>query len=137
MRFLGDLRSVCGPKSRDVPWGGSKARLVGPRWRFLGGLVKSRDPRDALVDYGRSTVVKTTIYLPDELHQRIKQAAKERGTSEAEVIRTAIHHELPGALVNQQERAYRRARLLAAVGNLDSSVYPAGYLDEIRVDWRS
>jgi predicted transcriptional regulator len=46
-------------------------------------------------------VVKTTIYLPDELYQRIKQAAKERGTSEAEVIRTAINHELPGALVNQ------------------------------------
>jgi metal-responsive CopG/Arc/MetJ family transcriptional regulator len=82
-------------------------------------------------------VVKTTIYLPDELHQGIKQAAKERGTSEAELIRTAVRHELLGAPADQQERAQRRARLLAAMGKLDSAVYPAGYLDELRAEWRA
>ena len=81
-------------------------------------------------------MVKTTIYLPDELHQGIKQAAKERGTSEAELIRTAVQHELLGAPAEQVERARRRARLLAAMGTLDSSVYPAGYLDEQRAEWQ-
>jgi metal-responsive CopG/Arc/MetJ family transcriptional regulator len=81
-------------------------------------------------------VVKTTIYLPDELHQDIKRAAKERGTSEAELIRTAVRHELLGAPADQQARAQRRARLLAATGKLDSSVYPFGYLDKLRAEWR-
>jgi metal-responsive CopG/Arc/MetJ family transcriptional regulator len=82
-------------------------------------------------------VVKTTIYLPDDMHQGVKRAAKERGTSEAELIRTAVRHELLGAPPGQSERAQRRARLLAAMGHLDSSVYPAGYLDELRGAWRS
>lgn len=82
-------------------------------------------------------MVKTTIYLPDELHQDLKRAAKERGTSEAELIRTSVRHELLGAPPGQAERAKRRARLLAAMGSLDSSVYPAGYLDELRGAWRS
>lgn len=81
-------------------------------------------------------MVKTTIYLPDELHQGIKQAAKERGTSEAELIRTAVRHELLGAPAGQRERIQRRARLLAAMGTLNSAVYPAGYLDELRAEWR-
>ncbi len=59
-----------------------------------------------------------------ELHQGIKHAAKERGTSEAELIRTAVRHELLGAPADQQERAQRRGRLLAAMGKLDSSAYP-------------
>jgi len=84
-----------------------------------------------------SPVVKTTIYLPAELHQGIKQAAKERGTSEAELIRTAVRHELLGAPADQQGRAQRRARLLAAMGKLDSSAYPSGYLDELRAQWRA
>jgi metal-responsive CopG/Arc/MetJ family transcriptional regulator len=58
-------------------------------------------------------VVKTTIYLPDELHQELKVTAKERGISEAELIRTAVRHELLGAPAGQAERANRRARLLA------------------------
>ena len=81
-------------------------------------------------------MVKTTIYLPDDLHRELKQAAKERGTSEAELIRAAVRHELLGAPAGQAERAQRRARLLAAVGTLDSSVYAPGYLAELRTGWR-
>ncbi|HEY4915583.1 MAG TPA: CopG family transcriptional regulator [Solirubrobacteraceae bacterium] len=81
-------------------------------------------------------MVKTTIYLPEELHHEVKQAAKERGTSEAELIRTAVRHELLGVPADQQGRAQRRARLLAAMGTLDSSAYPAGYLDDLRAQWR-
>jgi metal-responsive CopG/Arc/MetJ family transcriptional regulator len=82
-------------------------------------------------------MVKTTIYLPDELHQELKGAAKERGVSEAELIRTAVRHELLGAPAGQAERANRRARLLAAMASADGAVYPPGYLDELRAGWRS
>jgi metal-responsive CopG/Arc/MetJ family transcriptional regulator len=82
-----------------------------------------------------AAVVKTTVYLPDELHQGLKRAASERGTSEAELIRTAVRHELLGAPPGQAQHAQRRARLLAAIGALDSSVYPSGYLDELRTGW--
>ena len=81
-------------------------------------------------------MMKTTVYLPDELHRELKLAAKERGTSEAELIRTAIRHELLGAPPGQAELAERRGRLLAAVGALDSTSYPPGYLDEVRGGWR-
>jgi metal-responsive CopG/Arc/MetJ family transcriptional regulator len=81
-------------------------------------------------------MVKTTIYLPEDLHEEVKRAAKERGTSEAELIRAAVRHELLGMPADQAQRAERRARLLAAMGELDSSVYPAGYLDELRAEWR-
>lgn len=77
-------------------------------------------------------MVRTTVYLPDELHRGIKQAARERGTSEAELIRTAVRHELLGAPPGQAERAQRRARLLAAIGTLDGSTFPPGYLNELR-----
>jgi len=53
-----------------------------------------------------------------------------------ELIRTAVRHELLGAPGDQQERAERRARLLAAMGTLDSSTYSAGYLDDLRAQWR-
>jgi hypothetical protein len=35
-------------------------------------------------------MVKTTIYLPDELKRRVERLARERNTSEAEVIRAAL-----------------------------------------------
>lgn len=81
-------------------------------------------------------MVKTTVYLPEDLRRGLKQAAKERGTSEAELIRAAVRHELLGMPADQAEQARRRARLLAALGGLDSSVYPAGYLDDLRGQWR-
>ncbi|MGE5762736.1 MAG: CopG family transcriptional regulator [Mycobacterium leprae] len=94
--------------------------------------------RDWYTKYGiLAAAMKTTIYLPDDLHRELKRAAKESGTSEAELIRTAVRHELLGAPPGQAERAKRRARLLAAVGKLDSSVYPSGYLDEVRTGWGS
>lgn len=77
-------------------------------------------------------MVKTTIDFPEELHNRVKRAARERGTSEAGLIRTAVRRELLGAPADQQERAQRRARLLGAVGKLDSSTYATGYLGELR-----
>jgi metal-responsive CopG/Arc/MetJ family transcriptional regulator len=81
-------------------------------------------------------MVKTTVYLPDDLRRELKRTAGERGTSEAELIRAAVRHELLGAPAGQAERAERRARLLDAIGALDRSVYPAGYLDELRAGWR-
>jgi metal-responsive CopG/Arc/MetJ family transcriptional regulator len=81
-------------------------------------------------------VLKTTVYLPEDLHRELKQAAKDRGTSEAELIRIAVRHELLGAPAGQAERARQRARLIAAMGTLDSSVYPAGYLEELRAGWQ-
>ena len=36
------------------------------------------------------TVVKTTIYLPDDLKAAVEQAARRRDVSEAEVIRDAV-----------------------------------------------
>lgn len=80
--------------------------------------------------------MKTTVYLPADLRRELKHAAKERGVSEAELIRGAIRHELLGAPPEQTERARRRARLLAAMGKLDGSVYPVGYLAELRSEWR-
>lgn len=35
-------------------------------------------------------MVKTTVYLPEELKARLERTAKARGQSEAEVIRTSI-----------------------------------------------
>lgn len=81
-------------------------------------------------------MVRTTIYLPEELHKGIKRVAKERGTSGSELIRTAVRHELLGGVAGQQERAQRRARLLAAIGTLDSRAYPPGYLNEMRARQR-
>lgn len=79
---------------------------------------------------------KTTVYLADDVRGLLKQAARERGTSEADLIRTAITHELLGAPPGQAERAQRRARLIAAMGTVDDSVYPVDYLRDLRSAWR-
>lgn len=39
-------------------------------------------------------MVKTTIYLPEDLKRRVEQLAERRGVSEADVIRAAIAHEV-------------------------------------------
>jgi Ribbon-helix-helix protein, copG family len=136
MRFLGGLRSFCGPKSGSVPTQAPAALLLRLGRGRPAVCTNARLTHAIYHVWYIQTVVKTTIYLPAELHRGIKQAAKERGTSEAELIRMAVRHELLGAPADQQERAQRRARLLGAMGKLDSSVYPSGYLDELRAQWR-
>lgn len=42
-------------------------------------------------------VEKTTVYLPDDLKAAVKQAAQQRGVSEAEVIRESIREVVGGA----------------------------------------
>ena len=39
---------------------------------------------------------KTTVYLPDELKAAVKRAARQRGVSEAEVIRESIRTAVGG-----------------------------------------
>lgn len=39
-------------------------------------------------------MVKTTLYLPDDLKARLEREAGRRGESEAELIRTALRREL-------------------------------------------
>jgi metal-responsive CopG/Arc/MetJ family transcriptional regulator len=41
-------------------------------------------------------VEKTTVYLPDDLKAAVKRAAKQRGVSEAEVIRDSIRMGVSG-----------------------------------------
>jgi hypothetical protein len=43
-------------------------------------------------------MVKTTVYLPDELKQRLAQAALISGESEARIIRSALEEWLAGML---------------------------------------
>lgn len=81
-------------------------------------------------------VIKTTVYLPEKLHQALKVAASERGTSEAELLRTAVRNELLGEPSGRAEQVARRARMLAAMGKLDSETYPPEYLASLRGEWR-
>jgi len=71
---------------------------------------------------------KTTIYLPDELKDRIEAAAREEGRSEADVIRDAIaaavpvrrppdpRVPLPGVRLGDPSIAERAADLLDGFG---------------------
>jgi hypothetical protein len=43
-------------------------------------------------------MVKTTLYLPDDLKRRVGQLAERRGLSEAEFIRAALSHEVAAEL---------------------------------------
>jgi len=40
-------------------------------------------------------MVKTTIYLPEDLKLRVERAARERNVSEAELIRRAVNAAVP------------------------------------------
>ena len=40
---------------------------------------------------------KTTVYLPDDLKQAVKRASRQRGVSEAEVIRQSVREAVGGA----------------------------------------
>ncbi len=73
---------------------------------------------------------RTTVYIPDDLLAAVKRVAAERGTSEAELIRSAVRREVSGPASDESRR-----RLLAALGTLDRTVYGAGYLDEVRAGW--
>ncbi|MGH3545468.1 MAG: CopG family transcriptional regulator, partial [Mycobacteriales bacterium] len=46
-------------------------------------------------------MVRTTVFLSEQQRQRIKQLARRRGSSEAEVIRSAIDRELAELGVKQ------------------------------------
>lgn len=81
-------------------------------------------------------MLKTTVYLAEEMVGELRRTAKALGTSAAALIRTAIRNEMLGAPAEQTERTGKRARLLRAVGSLDSTAYPDGYLAEIRAGWR-
>jgi hypothetical protein len=57
----------------------------------------AREDRAIALDLGYGTmygVHRTTIYLPRELKARVADAARRRGTTEAQVIRDAIEHAL-------------------------------------------
>jgi Arc/MetJ-type ribon-helix-helix transcriptional regulator len=58
-------------------------------------------------------VKKTTVYLPDALKLRLEQLARERNTSEAEVIREALER-----LSNESERPRPKLPLFET-GELD------------------
>jgi hypothetical protein len=70
------------------------------------------------------SVDKTTVYLPDELKAAVKRSAKQRGVSEAEVIRESIRAGVAGVrprprggLFSGSEPAARRVEeLLAGFG---------------------
>lgn len=47
-------------------------------------------------------MTKTTVYLPDDLKRALEAEAGRRGTSEAEVIRDAIRHEVSGVVRRPQ-----------------------------------
>lgn len=58
----------------------------------MGGSIAAVDALEMAGATGGTIrgMVKTTVYLPDDLHQAIKRVAVERGISEAEVIRDSL-----------------------------------------------
>jgi hypothetical protein len=69
-------------------------------------------------------VEKTTVYLPDELKAGVKRAAKQRGVSEAEVIRESVRAGVAGVrprprgglFAGSEPTARRADELLAGFG---------------------
>ena len=51
-------------------------------------------------------MLKTTLYIPEDLKRRLSRLARQRGTSEAELVRTAIER-----LVDQEQRPRPRLPL--------------------------
>lgn len=49
-------------------------------------------------------MVKTTVYLPDELKGRLSEAARASGESEARIIRSALEGWLKGMLPRPRSR---------------------------------
>lgn len=78
--------------------GGRAVEEAGAAWRTTRGT--RRAPRYGIM-YGMR---KTTIYLPDELKAALERTASAQGTSEAEVIRSAL-------VVATREPAYPKPRL--------------------------
>ncbi len=65
-------------------------------------------------------MVKTTVYLPEDLKYALSRVAEARGQSEAEVIRVALR-----SLVDAQPRPRPRGGFISGPGNL------AGHVDEL------
>ena len=49
-------------------------------------------------------MVKTSVYLPDDLKERLSQASRASGESEATIIRSALEQWLAGLLVRSHSR---------------------------------
>ena len=49
-------------------------------------------------------MVKTSVYLPDELKERLSQVARASGESEAQIIRSALEGWLRGLLPRPRSR---------------------------------
>lgn len=56
---------------------------------------------------------KTTVYLPQDLKQAIKHAARHRGISEAEVIRDSIRAAVDSAKPRPKGGIYRGSQSIA------------------------
>lgn len=59
-------------------------------------------------------MVKTTLYLSDELKRSVAQLAERRNVSEAEVIRTALSHEVAAELPLPQAPLFHSQELVGA-----------------------
>ena len=69
------------------------------------GLTRRRAGLAAAIGYGMMYGMRrTTIYLPDELKAALERTASAQGTSEAEVIRSAL-------VAATREQAYPKPRL--------------------------
>lgn len=59
-------------------------------------------------------MVKTTLYLPDELKQSVVRLAERRGVSEAEVIRASLSHEVAAELPLPETPLFHSDELVGA-----------------------
>jgi hypothetical protein len=59
-------------------------------------------------------VVKTTLYLPEDLKRQVAQLAKRRQVSEADVIRVALSHEVAAELPLPETPLFHSEELVGA-----------------------